>query len=42
VIEDQPGSAGRFVGDISRLRQSYRLPDRLVSFEDGVRSMVVA
>ena len=42
VLEEQPGSAGRYVGDISRLRQAYRLPERLISFEDGVRSMVAA
>lgn len=42
VFEEQPGVAGQYVGDVSRLRQSYRLPDRLTSFEDGVRSMAAA
>jgi UDP-glucose 4-epimerase len=42
VIEEQAGSAGRFVGDLSLLRRSYRLPDRLISFEDGVRTMLAA
>ena len=41
-IQDQPGAADRFVGDTSRLRRAYRLPERLISFEDGVRSMVSA
>jgi nucleoside-diphosphate-sugar epimerase len=40
IIQEQHGTADRFVGDISRLRQIYRLPERLISFEDGVRSMV--
>ena len=42
VIQAQAGRADRFVGDISRLRGAYRLPERLISFEDGVRSMVSA
>ena len=42
VIQDQPGSADRFVGGVSRLRSAYRLPERLISFEDGVRSMIAA
>ncbi len=42
VIEDQPGSPDRIVGDISHLRRLYDLPDRLTSFEDGVRAMTAA
>ena len=42
VIQDQPGTADRFVGATSRLRQAYRLPERLISFEVGIRSMVTA
>ena len=42
VIQEQAGSADRFVGDISRLRAAYRLPARLISFEEGVRSMLPA
>ena len=41
-IQEQPGAADRFVGDVSRLRAAYRLPERLTTFEDGVRSMVSA
>ena len=42
IIQEQTGSADRFVGDVSRLRRTYQLPDRLISFEEGVRSMVGA
>jgi len=40
VIQKQAGAPDRFVGDVSQLRRAYRLPDRLVSFEDGVRAMI--
>ena len=41
VLEDQPGEiGGDIVGDTTRLRQTFRLPDRLTSFERGVRTMV--
>lgn len=40
VVHDQAGIPSHFVGDTSHLRRTYRLPERLVSFEDGVRSMV--
>jgi nucleoside-diphosphate-sugar epimerase len=43
VVEDQPGEiGGDFVGDTARLRQTFRLPARLTTFEEGVRAMVAA
>jgi hypothetical protein len=32
----------RIVGDLAELRRAYRLPDRMISFRDGVRSMLEA
>ena len=43
VLENVPGPAGGdTVGDVTRLRQLYLLPERLTSFEEGVRAMVAA
>jgi UDP-glucose 4-epimerase len=39
-VQEQAGAADLIVGDVSALRQAYRLPDRLLSFEEGVRSML--
>jgi len=36
------GAPERVVGDNTALRRTYRLPERLTSFEDGVRSMIQA
>jgi len=40
VIQDQPGTPDRIVGDLTELRRHYSLPERLTSFEDGVRAML--
>jgi UDP-glucose 4-epimerase len=42
VIAEQPGTADRIVGDIAELRRSFRLPDHLTSFEEGIQRMVQA
>lgn len=42
VIQDAPGVPADVTGDIGRLRGLYRLPDRLTSFEEGVRRIVAA
>jgi nucleoside-diphosphate-sugar epimerase len=42
VFQDVPGTPVDVVGDIARLRQLYRLPPRLTTFEEGVRRMVAA
>jgi nucleoside-diphosphate-sugar epimerase len=40
-FQDVPGRlAGDFVGDIGRLRRTFRLPDRLTSFEQGVQATI--
>jgi nucleoside-diphosphate-sugar epimerase len=40
VIEEQAGEiGGDFVGDITAMCRTFRLPARLTSFEDGVRVM---
>lgn len=43
VLQDLPGlSEGDIVGDITRLRQLFRLPARLTPFADGVRAMLAS
>ncbi len=42
VFQDQPGEiGGDVVGDTTRLRQTFHLPDHLTSFEEGVRRFLV-
>jgi UDP-glucose 4-epimerase len=41
-IEDTPGTGDKIVGDTTRLRTLYHLPERLVTFEEGVRAMIAA
>jgi nucleoside-diphosphate-sugar epimerase len=41
VFQDVPGPVGGdFVGDTTRLRQAFRLPPQLTTFEAGVRRMI--
>lgn len=41
IFQDAPGdSGGDVVLDTARLRQVFRLPDRLTTFADGVRAML--
>lgn len=42
AIAETDGTAEHIAGDITRLRATYRLPARLVTFEEGIRSMVTA
>lgn len=42
ALQVLPGSADRIVGDVTALRRAYRLPQRLISFAGGVRSMLTA
>ncbi|HEX2184120.1 MAG TPA: hypothetical protein VHN78_01275, partial [Chloroflexota bacterium] len=42
VFEEVAGaSGGDTVGDVTRLRQVFRLPQRLTTFAEGVRSIVL-
>ncbi|HEX2035302.1 MAG TPA: hypothetical protein VHS99_14070, partial [Chloroflexota bacterium] len=42
VFEEVAGpSGGDAVGDVTRLRQVFRLPQRLTTFAEGVRSIVL-
>ena len=41
LLQDVPGQlTGDFVGDVTRLRQTFRLPARLNPFEEGVSRML--
>ncbi len=42
AIVDGPGKGDVVVGDTTLLRRLYRLPDRLTTFEEGVRTMIAA